>query len=83
MKNTLINKATIKKIAIGLGELNQKVIYVGGATVSLYINDPGADDVRPTKDIDITIKVASILELDVSLLFCKSIKNIVLDRYFH
>lgn len=64
MKNTLINKAIIRKIAIGLGELNEKVIYVGGATVSLYINDPGADDVRPTKDIDITIKVASILELE-------------------
>ena len=64
MKNTLINKVIIKKIAAALGELNEKVIYVGGATVSLYINDPAADDVRPTKDIDITIKVASILELE-------------------
>ena len=64
MRNTLINKVIIKKIAVALGELNEKVIYVGGATVSLYINDPAADDVRPTKDIDITIKVASILELE-------------------
>lgn len=64
MKNTLINKAIIKRIAIALGELNEKVIYVGGATVSLYINDPAAEDVRPTKDVDITIKVASILELE-------------------
>ncbi len=64
MKNTLINRAIIKKIAIALGELNEKVIYVGGATVSLYIDDPAAEDVRPTKDIDITMKVASILELE-------------------
>lgn len=64
MKNTLINRAIIKKIAVALGELNDKVIYVGGATVSLYINDPAADDVRPTKDVDISIKVASIFELE-------------------
>ena len=64
MKNTLINRAIIKRIAIALGELNDKVIYVGGATVSLYINDPAADDVRPTKDVDITVKVASMLELE-------------------
>jgi len=64
MKNTLINRAIIKKVAVALGDLNEKVIYVGGATVSLYINDSGADDVRPTKDVDITIKVASILELE-------------------
>lgn len=64
MKNTLINKAIIKRIAVALEELNEKIIYVGGAIVSLYINDPGADDTRPTKDIDITIKVASMLELE-------------------
>ena len=64
MENTLINRAIIKRIAIALGELNEKVIYVGGATVSLYINDPAAADVRPTKDVDITVKVASMLELE-------------------
>jgi hypothetical protein len=34
MNNTWINKVIIKKIAIALGELNEKVIYVGGATVN-------------------------------------------------
>ena len=58
MKNTIINNAIIERVANALGELNEKVIYVGGATVSLYINDPAADDVRPTKDVDISIKVA-------------------------
>lgn len=64
MKNTIINNAIIKRVANALGELNEKVIYVGGATVSLYVNDPAADDVRPTKDVDISIKVASFVELE-------------------
>lgn len=64
MKNTFINKEVIKKVASTLGELNNHVIYVGGATVSLYINDPAADDVRPTKDIDISISVVTIAELE-------------------
>jgi hypothetical protein len=48
MRNTQINNIIIERVANALGELNEKVIYVGGATVSLYINDPAADDVRPT-----------------------------------
>ncbi len=64
MKNTLINKEIIKKVALTLGELNKDVIYVGGATVSLYINDPAADDVRPTKDIDISLQILSIPQLE-------------------
>lgn len=64
MKNISINKALIKQVAIALEELNEKVIYVGGAAVGLYVNDPAADDVRPTKDVDITVKIASLLELE-------------------
>jgi predicted nucleotidyltransferase len=37
---------------------------VGGAVVSLYVDDPAADDVRPTKDIDITLEIASANELE-------------------
>lgn len=64
MKNTLINRSIIKKVANALGELNEQVIYVGGAAVTLYIDDPAADDVRPTKDVDISVKVVSSLELE-------------------
>jgi len=64
LKNTAINRIIIQRVAQALGELNKEVIYVGGATVSLYINDPAADDVRPTKDIDISIKIASITHLE-------------------
>jgi predicted nucleotidyltransferase len=64
LKNTLINRAATKKIAIALAELNEKVVYVGGAVVSLYIDDTAAEDVRPTKDIDISMKITSLSELE-------------------
>ena len=64
MKNTLINRKIIQKVAKALGDLNNQVIYVGGATVCLYINDPAADDVRPTKDVDISLKIASVAHLE-------------------
>ena len=64
MKNTTINLGVIRKVANALGELNEKVVYVGGAVVSLYINDPAADDVRPTKDIDISLEILSLSELE-------------------
>jgi len=64
MKNAAINIGAIQTIARALGELNEQVIYVGGATVGLYINDPAADDVRPTKDVDISLSIATIAELE-------------------
>lgn len=64
LKNTSINRKVIHKIALALDELNERVIYVGGATVSLYINNPSAEDVRPTKDLDISLEIASLGELE-------------------
>jgi predicted nucleotidyltransferase len=53
----------VKKVATALGELNDHVVYVGGATVSIYADDPAAEDVRPTKDIDIMLRIVSYSEL--------------------
>lgn len=64
MKNTRINLKVISKVAKALGELNDRVVYVGGATVSLYINDPAAEDIRPTKDIDISLEILTLGELE-------------------
>ena len=60
-----INRTIIKKIARALEELNDQVIYVGGATIGLYINDPAAEDVRPTKDVDISLSLATVGELEI------------------
>lgn len=64
LKNTLINRAATKKVAKALGDLNDVVVYVGGAMVSLYIDDTAAEDIRPTKDLDLTFQVASFAELE-------------------
>jgi len=72
MINTFLNIEVIKKIATALGELNEAVVYVGGAVVSLYINDPAADDIRPTKDIDIFLEIATLAELEEVRLLLKS-----------
>ncbi len=64
----LLNKGqcihAIQTIARVLGDLNERVVYVGGAVVGLYIDDPAAPMVRPTKDVDIVVEVASASELE-------------------
>ena len=64
MKNTIINREATKRVALALGDLNEKVVFVGGAMISLYIDDPAAEDVRPTKDIDLTFRIVSTGELE-------------------
>lgn len=64
LKNTQAIRAAIVQVAKALGELNEQVVFVGGAMVCLYIDDPVAEDIRPTKDIDITFRVVSLSALD-------------------
>lgn len=65
MRNRIIHLDLIETIAAALGELNEKVVFVGGAVVGLYANDLAADDVRPTKDIDITLHIVSLGTLEL------------------
>jgi hypothetical protein len=64
MRNTTANVNAIKKVAHALGGLNDEVVYVGGAVISLYIDDPAAEDARPTKDVDIALNIASLRALE-------------------
>ena len=64
MKNTTINRLATIKVAKALGELCDEVVFVGGAMVNLYIDDPYAEDIRPTKDIDLTFQISTAGELD-------------------
>jgi len=75
LKNTLINLKSIKIISDVLDDINNDVIYVGGAVVSLYIDDPAADDIRPTKDIDIVLEIASLKELE-------ELRTVLVERGF-
>ncbi len=64
LKNQTINLKVVEKVARALGELNNDVIYVGGAVVSLYVTDEGAEQPRPTKDIDISVQISSYGQME-------------------
>lgn len=64
LKNKTINLKVVEKVATALKELNNEVIYVGGAIVSLYVTDDGAEQPRPTKDIDISIQISSYPQME-------------------
>ena len=64
LKNRTINLKVVEKVAISLEDLNNDVIYVGGAVVSLYVTDEGAEQPRPTKDIDISVQISTYSQMD-------------------
>lgn len=53
-----INVTRIKAVNNALGELRNEVVFVGGATVSLYA-DRAAPEVRPTDDVDVLVEIGS------------------------
>jgi predicted nucleotidyltransferase len=44
--------------ASALGSLCDEVVFVGGASIVLWITDPAASPPRPTKDVDVIVGVA-------------------------
>jgi predicted nucleotidyltransferase len=54
----------ITKVAGGLGDLNDKVVYVGGVVVRLYVTDTAAPVIRPTDDVDIILEITSLGNLE-------------------
>jgi hypothetical protein len=64
VKNQIINRKATIKVARALGELNREAVFVGGAMVSMYIDDAAAEDIRPTKDLDLTFQIATTGKLE-------------------
>ncbi len=50
------NTVRIKAVANALDNLKEKVVFVGGATISLYPDRP-VFEVRPTDDVDVIIEI--------------------------
>ena len=63
MENKIINIDTVAQVAEGLKDLKSKMIFVGGAIVSLYTDDPSAEEIRPTQDIDLTTELVTYTDL--------------------
>jgi hypothetical protein len=57
MENKIINIGVVAEVAKALKELKSQMIFVGGSVISLYTDDVAADEIRPTGDIDMTVKV--------------------------
>lgn len=54
-----VNRAMLELACEHLGDLCNEVVFVGGATVELWITDPAAPDFRLTEDVDVVVKVAT------------------------
>jgi hypothetical protein len=46
-------------VARRLGDLASEVVFVGGATIALLIDDPASMPVRPTDDLDMIVETSS------------------------
>jgi len=60
VENRTINISVVAEVAQALKDLKNQVVFVGGAVVSLYTDDPAADEIRPTADIDMTLNIINL-----------------------
>ena len=49
------NNERLQEIAEGMQNLNERLVYVGGAMAGSYANDPAATEPRPTTDVDCVV----------------------------
>ncbi len=55
----LQNLKMLEMAADHLGSLLEEVVFLGGATVELWISDPAAPEFRPTVDVDVVVEIGS------------------------
>lgn len=60
MENRIINIAVVAEVAQGLKDIKSQMVFVGGSVVSLYTDDPAADEIRPTADVDMTLNMINL-----------------------
>jgi predicted nucleotidyltransferase len=56
------NIEILAKAAAALGELRERMTFVGGCATGLLITDPGASPVRATQDVDAVVAVVSLAD---------------------
>ncbi len=54
------NLELLRAMALALGPLRERLVFVGGCATGLLLTNPAAADVRPTEDVDAIIEVASL-----------------------
>lgn len=63
--NTHVNLKVVAEVARVLGDLNAKVVYIGGAIISIYATDKGAELPRVTTDVDVCVQVSNFVEMEL------------------
>ena len=58
--NKYVDLQTVARVARGLQELREKMVFVGGAVIGFYADDLAADELRPTRDIDLTVELSGL-----------------------
>lgn len=53
------NLEMIRHVARDLGDLRDRVVFLGGAATALLITDKASPDVRITTDVDVIVEIAS------------------------
>lgn len=52
----------LEQAAAALGEMCSDVVFLGAATISLWITDEAAPALRPTADVDVVVEVTTLAE---------------------
>jgi hypothetical protein len=52
----------IELAAATLGPVKDRVAFLGGAAMALWITDPAAPEVRPTEDVDVIVELGSLAD---------------------
>jgi len=56
------NTELLARMAEALGDLRERLVFVGGCATALLITDPAAAPVRATQDVDAIVAIASRVE---------------------
>ncbi|WP_256871659.1 hypothetical protein [Nostoc sp. TCL26-01] len=67
----------LEKAANLLANVEKQIVFVGGATISLYLDELSSGDVRSTNDVDCVVDITSTAEY---YQFSQELRNIGLEE---
>jgi hypothetical protein len=67
MNASAANLALLRTVAVRLGPLRERVVFLGGATIALLITDAYGIDIRATNDVDVIVEVSSYFDYQQTL----------------